>query len=232
MIGTDLETMTRLMHSKEPLHPELQARLRTDINFPMVSHPLYVGFSEPAGLVNAQFEACKQAVAAALDAREWQRYIGLHARPYRLDALVDAIDGGLDDKPALYWEMVSWVWTDSENNYQSLHEWIEIWNSGVPDRHLVMNDDDRATLEALPEVLKVWRGVSCDEAIEGLSWTLDRDKAVWFAQRYSGSPQLVEGRVQKADVCAYFSNRSEAEIVSADVQVIDCNVVPARVLRK
>jgi hypothetical protein len=60
-------------------------------------------------------------------------------------------------------------------------------------------------------------------SIRGLSWTLDRDKAIWFAKRFSMlprlTPRLVEGFVHKRHVLAYFGGRKEKEIVSMHVDV-------------
>lgn len=52
----------------------------------------------------------------------------------------------------------------------------------------------------------------------GLSWTLSRDKAIWFAHRLGygvmrSLPFIAEATIQKKDCFAYFSDRDEQEVV-------------------
>jgi hypothetical protein len=80
----------------------------------------------------------------------------------------------------------------------------------------MMNDAEKAKLNELPEVIPVWRGYSGikQTRLKGLSWTLNRDKAIWFATRWH-KPQarLLTGRIKKKHVYAYFNTRSEEELV-------------------
>jgi hypothetical protein len=49
-----------------------------------------------------------------------------------------------------------------------------------------------------------------------MSWTLDREKAIWFANRWAriyGSPRLYQTRVDPSEVLGYVVARSESEIV-------------------
>jgi len=49
---------------------------------------------------------------------------------------------------------------------------------------------------------------------DGFSWTLDEEKARWFAARSSmETPLLARGTVSRRDVFAYLSGRGEQEIV-------------------
>jgi hypothetical protein len=70
---------------------------------------------------------------------------------------------------------------------------------------------------ARPRWSPVYRGFIGQRG-KGLSWTTDREKAVWFAERFAcleelGRPRLVSGHAVKKDVLAYFTRREEAEIV-------------------
>jgi hypothetical protein len=51
----------------------------------------------------------------------------------------------------------------------------------------------------------------------GWVWSLNRDKAIWFAKRCAeakgATPRLATGTVAKPQVIAYFSGRDEDEIV-------------------
>jgi hypothetical protein len=59
--------------------------------------------------------------------------------------------------------------------------------------------------------------VSLRSAMHGLSWTLDREKAQWFANRWLSlkrrRPIVLQTVARKADVMAYFAGRNEQEIV-------------------
>jgi hypothetical protein len=123
---------------------------------------------------------------------------------------------------AEYWKQVSEVWQDSESIWQNGDEWEVLWKSDRPEKHLAMNDDEREELAKLPDPITVYRGIpesSLDED-NGLSWTLSREKAEWFARRYSpifGPGAALEGQVRKSDVHALLLGRDEQEIISSDV---------------
>ena len=73
-----------------------------------------------------------------------------------------------------------------------------------------MPKEDRRVFRDLPDELTIYRGVGAKDEetaeffAEGFSWTLNRDKAEWFAQRNSveGKSYLETMRVSKGDVIA------------------------------
>ena len=54
--------------------------------------------------------------------------------------------------------------------------------------------------------------------MHGLSWTLDREKALWFANRWlcfkRRRPIVLQTVVRKMDVVAHFAERNEQEIAA------------------
>jgi hypothetical protein len=72
----------------------------------------------------------------------------------------------------------------------------------------------------LPETVRAWRGTSClspSECSRGLSWTLDRDVACWFAKRYSmPNPLVMCADVPKNSILFYSNERQEQEVVIFD----------------
>jgi len=124
---------------------------------------------------------------------------------------------------AEYWQAVAWTWANSENIHQNRRRWRwAIWLADEPERTAVMEEEEHAALVALPDQIVVWRGTRHVKSARGMSWTVDRGKATWFARRFEirrTKPLLVRGRVTKADVLAYFSGRNESEIVSTRVKV-------------
>ena len=60
-----------------------------------------------------------------------------------------------------------------------------------------MEQEERKALAALPDRLTIYRGVHIKKGtLRGLSWTLDRERAEWFANRWAKRwPYLVEAEV-------------------------------------
>ncbi len=59
-----------------------------------------------------------------------------------------------------------------------------------------------------------------------MSWTLDRNKAVWFAQRYSvltelGAPKLAEGQYASVTSLRTSTEEKEKEVVVDSSKLLD-----------
>jgi hypothetical protein len=114
------------------------------------------------------------------------------------------------------YEMARDVWTDSESIYQHWGMWVSLWRS-MPEPHCTMDADERAVFDALPDEITIYRGYAKGHVRLGLSWTLDRDRAEWFARRFSllgYEPRLVTATIPKTQAFAFFNSRSEREIVA------------------
>jgi hypothetical protein len=46
-----------------------------------------------------------------------------------------------------------------------------------------------------------------------LSWTLDRERAEWFANRFDQKGIVIEKAIGKEEIVAYFSGRGDQEII-------------------
>lgn len=209
------------MFGPEDLHPDLVPYLSDGRIGRVLSHPLtvHVMYHEQSNkLINRAYVHKKQAVEKAREAADWERFVFLHERPYRIDALETVLFEEEISEPDRIWPLIAGVWIDSENIWQCLNQWVDIWNSEGHAHSVFMEDDEMETFKALPDTITVWRGVAHRESVEGMSWTVDKAKAEWFARRFAGgegrTPLLVEGTVSKRDVLAYFSNRGESEIVA------------------
>ena len=89
-------------------------------------------------------------------------------------------------------------------------------------KEFLMVEEDYKYFKNLPEELTVWRGVSPGRVKLGLSWTDNKEKASWFMNRF-GEGFLLEAKVNKKDVLAYFNTRDEKELV-IDVFKIKNNI--------
>lgn len=81
--------------------------------------------------------------------------------------------------------------------------------------HILMSPEDLSIFNSLPSEITAWRGISSTSKYRerGFSWTLDRDRAEWFARANTvqGTPIVLEGIFKRASVlmCSTF----EEEIV-------------------
>lgn len=77
----------------------------------------------------------------------------------------------------------------------------------------LMGQENYEVYEKLPDTFTVYRGLQENAQKDGLSWTLSKDVAEWFAGRFENDGEIIEKTVHKAEVIAYFNDRDEEEIV-------------------
>jgi hypothetical protein len=207
------ETIQRLLaETNEPLHQDLVPYLEKDGALgPQLRHPLVYQvplFSN--GRANAYYLQKKSDLIDAVLHRKYSRIIFLHERPYRLQAFLSMVNDLPDEK---YWSLLASIWTDTENAWQNLEQWRELFNSDRPQRERLMDRDEILALSSLPDTVKIYRG--CQKGIneDGISWTLKRDKAEWFATRLDKDGVVLEKEIQKKDIIAVFTNRNEFEVI-------------------
>lgn len=236
---SDLAAVTDDPWAPEALDPELEAHLEVGERegWLMLRHPLVYAvpyFPAENKRLNKLLHMKRSTIARGVEREEWSSVIFLHERPYRLAALME--HRGLMTHRA-YWEMVRDVWVDSENIRQSRSEWRKLLTSPRPGRwHCAMTDEDRAMLAAaFPDsggTVRIWRGHGPMEGGRrmGLSWSLDREKAAWFARRNSrlhGHPAILsEARVLAADILLAIATRNESEVVVLPSALLGVRRVP------
>lgn len=201
----------RVMASTEELHPDLQPYLEDGAIGLQLRHPLvYLVPLWGNGHANALYEHKVKGVKDALANNKYSSYIFLHERPYRLDAFT-LIQSKLSDTQ--YWSLLSDIWTDTENQWQGLKKWKQLLSSKRPYRHYMMSEEEDNTLRALAEEVTIYRG--CQKGINegGLSWTLDKSKAKFFANRFGKKGIILEKKISKKDIVAVFMGRGESEVI-------------------
>lgn len=83
----------------------------------------------------------------------------------------------------------------------------------------LMTDDEYKKFEELKNntSLTVYRGISHIGKPNGLSWTVDKNKAIWFAKRFSSNeanPKLCTMTIKNPNaILAYFDGRGEKEVI-------------------
>lgn len=217
MSSDQLTELQELLHSDEPLDPVLVPWLEeTEFLGTVLKHPLVfsIPFMSPA-LANRALRQKQEMLAKYKEEQNWWGCVWVYERPYRLEALMDIADEMTDSQ---YWEMVGDVWTDSENIWQNYEEWLELLSDERPGREFMMSEEEREALASLPEEIEVYRGCHRELNEGGLSWTTDKERATWFAKRFAdhrdGEPLVIVGKVKRENVLAYFTGRSESEIVA------------------
>jgi len=217
----EIEELRRLMEpEKEKLHPDLRESVEAaGGKWPMLRHPMVysVPYSEDRNAkINRLYEFRLQRVKeleeeGRFDDIIWQCY----ERPYRLAAFTKYADH-FDDRRWL--ECLMEVWQDSENIWQNRR----VWGDLLKRAKLITTDAPYYDGEVphdfeLPDILRVYRGYSepSGEAL-GLSWTMDPDRAVWFARRFATRgerPMVALGTITGKDVIAVLMGREENEVV-------------------
>ena len=207
------ELMARVIaeHS-EALHPALVPYLETsDAGWAMLRHPLVYQvpfFSN--GSANAYYEQKRKASEEALEKKNYKQFVWLFERPYRVEAFIKVADKLSDTD---YWRLLSDIWIDTENQYAYLKEWKKLLGSKRSSRHYIMTEEDDNILRALPELVTIYRGCQKGLNEDGLSWTLDKAKAKFFANRFGKKGIILERTVSKNDIVAVLTGRGESEVI-------------------
>jgi hypothetical protein len=201
----------KVMASTEELHPDLQPYLEEGAIGLQLRHPLvYLVPLWGNGHANALYEHKVKGVKDALANNKYSSYIFLHERPYRLDAFT-LIQSKLSDTQ--YWSLLSDIWTDTENQWQGLNKWKQLLSSNRPSRHYLMNEEEFNLLQSLPDEVTIYRGCQAGINENGLSWTLNKKKAEFFANRFGKEGIILERKIPKSNIIAFLNGRGESEVI-------------------
>ncbi len=114
-------------------------------------------------------------------------------------------------------EMLCAAWITSENPNSDVNvsqsELLQMFRSA--DKFLLMTAEERKRLDELDNPVTVYRGVTPYNAksVRALSWTLDYEKALWFAKRFDSDGTVYTAEIEKSNILALFDGRDESEIV-------------------
>jgi len=208
---TQLLEYAKIMASTEELHPDLVPYVSDGPLGKQLRHPLVYQIGMWGnGLANAYYLQKIGDVEKALQNKKYDSYVWLHERPYRIEAFQE-IEHLLSD--TAYWKLLADIWTDTENQWQNYEEWKDLIGSERGSRHYLMNEEEDKALSSLPDEVTIYRG--CQKGINenGLSWTLDKSKAEFFAKRLRKDGIILEKKISKSDIIAVFTGRGESEVI-------------------
>ena len=204
--------LQHLMEIIEPLHPDLIPYFEADGALgAQVRHPLV--YQVPLwsnGSANAYYLQKKKDLEKAIAEKNFNQIIWLHERPYRVEAFIQIADKLPDTK---YWSLLGSIWTDTENQWQNLEQWTELLSANRSSRHYLMDESEVQLLNSLPEFVKIYRGCVKGLNEDGLSWTLDKAKAEFFANRFSKEGIILEREIPKSEIIAVLLGRGESEVI-------------------
>jgi hypothetical protein len=178
--------------------------------------------NEPEMFIADTDEKKKQAVEFRLNntlgtSRTLSEFFVHISKPYRLT--VFQLFSQIYDFGSEYEDILKYAWISTEFPHQAkVNDLTRMFRKA--DGAKLMDESERERLAGLPEEFTVYRGWS--ETLvksgmtkrNGLSWTLDRKIAVWFATRWKHpDARLATATIQKKNVYMYCGERSEAEIV-------------------
>lgn len=199
----------------ELLDPELAATLFTGEIGQILRHPLvHQVFYNPAlnRICNRTLQQKKAAVIEASLVGDWGKYLALHEKPYRLQALWDIHE---NLTPEQYWPLLADIWVGIENQWQYKSLLPQLFRAKPKRYEFIMTLEERTILESYPEdLLTIYRGHQVVNA-QGWSWTFSPARAEWFAKRLAvGRPHgVTRGTVKRNSIIAFFDNRNEDEVV-------------------
>ena len=162
-----------------------------------------------------QLQKWRRQMARQIDRSESAFHIHLMVtKPYRLTFLKYA-QQYLSNKD--FSEMLNDAWVRSENPNSdpnvSQKELLAMFRAAQPTD--LMEEDEYLKFRQLDDIVTVYRGVAeyNAENIKALSWSLDYDKARWFALRFGENGKVYEAQIAKEHIFAYFNSRIEQEVI-------------------
>lgn len=143
-------------------------------------------------------------------------------KPYRL-AFLKYAQPYLSQKN--FSEILNDAWVCSENPNSdpnvSQKELIAMFRAAEPTE--LMAEDEYLKFRQLDDTVTVYRGVTEYNAdkVKALSWSLEYEKAEWFAHRFGENGKVYEAQIAKEHILAYFNNRNEQEVIVDPKQLME-----------
>ena len=199
----------------EELLPELKASIIDGglFNRKSIQHHLVIGDigMKPNSYYNKQLIRKQERLKEFENDKNFESYLFLIEKPFRVTFFSDLVkQNKIKRLSKKYWKILSFLWTDSENIFQNKELWDDLLKDKTNSRFF-MSKNDLNFFNSLKNEFMVYRGYTHWE--NGYSYSLDKERAVFFANRFGQNGKVKEMLVKKEDVFAYTNSRQENEIV-------------------
>ncbi|MEE9297045.1 MAG: hypothetical protein V3W34_19045 [Phycisphaerae bacterium] len=207
----------------EDIRQELEEYLEDAGGLGLIKHPLitHMGYDaesrDMVTMLGRWLAQKRRGIEQFVADGNWSQVLMLHEKPWRMHALIE-YSSWMNDED--YWRELGAIWCGIEDPGTYLDSLPWLFNPGnrrLEKRHLMMNEEERAALDAIVDTMTIYRGCAEGNRI-GFSWSIGREVGEWFARRCTlGSRNepglLLVGECCRSDVIAHFTRRDEAEIV-------------------
>jgi hypothetical protein len=162
-----------------------------------------------------------EALSRSAEAGDWSRWLWVFERPYRVEALRMITEAGKLSGRRLA-ELILDVWQDTEFPHESQQDWEYLFGEvTVQTLNWALGEEEKIARNELPVMVRVYRGAGQWNNViryepDGFSWTLDVDKAHWFARRFNpkGTASYVIGtELPLHELVGPLMNRGEQEMI-------------------
>lgn len=199
----------------EELLPELKKSIIDGgfFNRKSIQHPLVIGDlgMMPNSYYNKQLIRKQQKLNEYEKKKNYKSYLFLIEKPFRVLFFIKLIKQNKIKKfSKKYWRILRFLWTRSENIFQHKELWKELLLEKT-NSHYFMSKKDLEFYNSLENEFIVYRGYTHWE--NGYSYSLDKERAIFFANRFGQNGKVKEMLVKKEDVFAYTNSREENEII-------------------
>lgn len=170
---------------------------------------VYIRSGNDEDLYNKPYRVRRELAQKYLEEENFNSFIFIHERPFRLEALVEVL---FSIKKEDLFQIVEYVWTDSEDPCVNLEVWKYIFNYC---EELGVLEDSK---KDLPEKFTIYRGTRAGVEDNGISWTLDASVAKMFSERFytkrtDKQPIVKVKEVKKEDIFLFTDARGEKEVI-------------------
>lgn len=95
----------------------------------------------------------------------------------------------------------------------NINEFVRLFRDA--NKAYLMSDKEQQEYECLDNIVTVYRDVTQKSQVprKALSWTIDKNTAKWFANRFDGNGDVYSAIIPKERIYAYFLGRNEYEVI-------------------
>ena len=144
----------------------------------------------------------------------FMEFTDLLTKPYRL-AFLKFTKDFLDLKDFSKYLIDTWITDEYVNRNATVSkiELLEYFKNAS--KELIMDEDDQIVYSNLEEEITIYRGVTDynKDDTKAMSWTIDKDIAKWFANRFGQEGYIYTAKIHKKDIFAFCNLRNEKEVI-------------------